>query len=426
MQDDVLLLDDFADAHDMHSIIQGGLIPGRKSQEGQAVSVFHSRQPDVRQSKSRRSSIRSRQTQNHGVLKYLESSPKYSILVRSEPRSNERIAVLSNPIARNRSSQQTTCDLRKWYTWRLEGIHTAKYINPQGYYSRQIQDPPDPEARKSTDHDSEQSVQYRKTCRSLLEDTRRKHPEESQRGKYRETCRGNVDYRIPFIPHSTVQKEDLNRKEIVKRLIQQFENHPNRHSLIQDLNKTEEFNPFSEKLKELITSMGNTEYFELCGTSSEIQCPDCALYLEAGIIYWTCGKCMQPTQKDRQLNKARYDVLSIPGYVIQKNPTHGARHGQSVRQCMNYKAHDMRRKARKHKSGGYKTFLERWHDDDKYRKSLSDIRWTEEQIIHFDAIALEDHSCAATWQERSRNGKSWKVSLNAESIQRTIESAQWL
>ena len=110
-----------------------------------------------------------------------------------------------------------------------------------------------------------------------LEDTRRKHPGESQRCSYRESCRGNVDYRIPGIPHSIVQKEDSNRKETVKRLIQQFQNHPNRDSLIQDLNKLEEFNPFSEKSKEFISSMDNTEYFELCETSCKIQCLDCAL-----------------------------------------------------------------------------------------------------------------------------------------------------
>ena len=108
------------------------------------------------------------------------------------------------------------------------------------------------EARKSTDHQSEQSV------------------------KYRETCRGNVDCRIPGFPHSTVQKEDSNLKDIIKRLTQQFENHPNQDSLTEDLRKTEEFNPFREKSKELITSLGNTEYFEFCETSSEIQCPDCA------------------------------------------------------------------------------------------------------------------------------------------------------
>ena len=100
---------------------------------------------------------------------------------------------------------------------------------------------------------------------------------------------------------------------------------------------------------------------------------------------------MQPTERNRQLNKARYDVLLFPGYVIKKNPTHGARRGPSVRLCMYNKAHDMLRKARKHKSGGCKTIMERWHDDDKYRKSLSDIGWTEEHIIQYDAIALEDH-----------------------------------
>ena len=76
----------------------------------------------------------------------------------------------------------------------------------------------------------------------------------------------------------------------MKRLIQQFENLPSRDSLIEDLNKTEEFNPFSEKSKELITSMGYTEYFELCEISTKIQCTHCSLYWEAGIVYCTCGK----------------------------------------------------------------------------------------------------------------------------------------
>ena len=83
----------------------------------------------------------------------------------------------------------------------------------------------------------------------------------------------------------------------------------------------------------------------------------------------------------------------------------------------------MLKKARKHKSGGYKNILDRWHDDDKYRKSLSDIGWTEEQIIQFDAIALEDHSYVATWQERCRNEKSWKKIFECRGYSRGIESA---
>ena len=109
--------------------------------------------------------------------------------------------------------------------------------------------------------------------------------------------------------------------------------------------------------------MCNTEYFELCEISSKRQCFDCSLYWEVGIVYCTCGKCMQPSGRNRQLNKARYDVLSIPCYVNQKNPTHGARHGPFMRQCMYYNAHAMLKKARKHKNGGYKNNLDRWNND---------------------------------------------------------------
>ena len=124
-------------------------------------------------------------------------------------------------------------------------------LAPNLHHGRQ--DLSNPEARTSADHQGEQSAKYAETLRS----------------RYKETCRGNVDCRIQGIPHSTVQKEDSNCKDIVKRRIQQFENHPNRDSLIEDLNKIEEFNLFNEKSKELITSMGNTEYFELCEISSK-------------------------------------------------------------------------------------------------------------------------------------------------------------
>ena len=122
------------------------------------------------------------------------------------------------------------------------------------FYSRRIshhgrQDLSNPEARTSADHQSERSA------------------------KCEETRRDNVDYRIQGIPHSTVQEEGSNRKDTIKRLIQQFANHPDRDSLTQDLNKTEKFNPFSEKLKEMITSMGNTECSELCETSSKHTLP---------------------------------------------------------------------------------------------------------------------------------------------------------
>ena len=75
------------------------------------------------------------------------------------------------------------------------------------------------------------------------------------------------------------------------------------------------------------------------------------------------------------------------------------------------------RQARQPKHGGYKIIWERWHNDDNYRKSLSEIEWTEELIILYDELALEDHSYIATKEERTRNEKSRVLKLNKEGVQ---------
>ena len=64
-------------------------------------------------------------------------------------------------------------------------------------------------------------------------------------------------------------------------------------------------------------------------------------------------------------------------------------------------------------------FLERWHKDDRYRKSLSDIGWTEEQINNMTQLHWK---IIPTWlelqkAERSPNEKSWEISLNREGMQ---------
>ena len=115
-----------------------------------------------------------------------------------------------------------------------------------------------------------------------------------------------TEFQVYFTQPSRKKTRIANRQKTDSTVRESPEPGP---SLMQNLNKTEEFNPFSEKSKELLTSMGNTENFELCESSSKIQCPDCALYWETGVMYCTCGKCMQPTQRNRQLNRARYEVL---------------------------------------------------------------------------------------------------------------------
>ena len=92
-----------------------------------------------------------------------------------------------------------------------------------------------------------------------------------------------------------------------KKLIQQSEKHPNRYSLIHDLNKTEEFNPFSEKSMELITSMGNTEYFELCETSSKIQSMPWLSFIlgKRTFFYCTCGPLHAAYRKESTVEQGK-------------------------------------------------------------------------------------------------------------------------
>ena len=63
-----------------------------------------------------------------------------------------------------------------------------------------------------------------------------------------------------------------------------------------------------------------------------------------------------------------------------------------------------------------------WKDDTKITNtvSLSKTGWTEEQIIQYDELALEDHSYIATRGERDRNEKSWVLTLNEEGAQRPM------
>ena len=98
------------------------------------------------------------------------------------------------------------------------------------------------------------------------------------------------------------------------------------------LRKEPTISPFTEKSQELIRSMGNTEYFEMCEITSKIQCQDCSRYWEIGKENCTCGTCLRPSQNNRKLHKDRFDVLSIPNNVVKKRLSHGARHGPTERQ----------------------------------------------------------------------------------------------
>ena len=52
------------------------------------------------------------------------------------------------------------------------------------------------------------------------------------------------------------------------------------------------------------------------------------------------------------------------------------------------------------------------------------LGWSEERIIQYDEIALEDQSHIATKEEGSRNGELRDTIIECRGYTRTIESAQ--
>ena len=96
------------------------------------------------------------------------------------------------------------------------------------------------------------------------QDARSSWEPSSDSNSYGETCN-----RIAGVPLSVVEPQNTIRENQVKRLIEKFENHMNKNSLIQDLRQTDKINKFSQESQDLIADMNNTEIFELGENSSK-------------------------------------------------------------------------------------------------------------------------------------------------------------
>ena len=75
-----------------------------------------------------------------------------------------------------------------------------------------------------------------------------------------------------------------------------------------------------------------------------MQCSECLLYWNQGIVYCTCGHLLRENESSRHLHQWRLDALSIPNYVIKKERPHGARHGKTEAQKEHFIAHNARKR----------------------------------------------------------------------------------
>ena len=129
------------------------------------------------------------------------------------------------------------------------------------------------------------------------------------------------------LPHAVgKQAENFRVREFVKKI----ESHPHRRALQADLQQNNAYNPLSEKSKKMIQDMGNVELFELCETIPKVQCSECLLNWNQGIVYCTCVHLLRENQSSRGILRWTLDLLSIPNYVIKKGRPN--RHGKTEEQ----------------------------------------------------------------------------------------------
>ena len=206
----------------------------------------------------------------------------------------------------------------------------------------------------------------------------------------------DIDFRVSGLPHAVVkQAENFRVRELVKKI----ESHPHRQALQADLQQNNAYNPFSEESKKMIRDMGNVELFELCETIPKVQCSECLLYWNQGIVCCTCGHLLRESESSRHLQQRRLDALSIPNYVIKKGRPRGARRGKTEAQKEHFMAHNARKRCIKKNFEG---IHDRFQKDLTYRDSQLRIGWTEEKCIEMDELAQKNFTYRPSPEEFER------------------------
>ena len=151
----------------------------------------------------------------------------------------------------------------------------------------------------------------------------------------------DIDFRVSGLPHAVVKQAETFR---VRELVKKIESHPHREALQADLQQNNVYNPFSDDSKAVIREMGNAELFELCETIPKVQCSECLLYWNQGVIYCTFGHLLDESESSQIFHQWRLDALSIPHCVTRMGRPRGARHGKTEAQKEHFVAHNVRKR----------------------------------------------------------------------------------
>ena len=192
--------------------------------------------------------------------------------------------------------------------------------------------------------------------------------------------------------------------EHLRELVQRIENHPHRPALHADLQQNNVYNPFSEKFEGDGPRIGNVELFELCETTRKVQCSQCLLCSNQGIVYCTCGQCLIYSASRRNFDKLRLDAISILDYVMKALPMVLDTERPKYKEKTTRLGMRGRDAARMSKSQGdhFTGIHDRFLRDPVYCESQLAIGWSEQQCKEWDELSNGDHTYKLTPEERRR------------------------
>ena len=201
-----------------------------------------------------------------------------------------------------------------------------------------------------------------------------------ERGRPVKVEEHDIDFRVAVLSQAVAKEaEHLRVQELVKKI----ESHPHREALQADMQQNNVYNPLSNNSKKMIREFGDVELFELCETIPKVQCAQCLLCWNQGIIYCTRGQFLVESESRRKFHKLRLDALSFPHHVIKKGRPRGARHGKTEEQKEYHIAWNAWKRCCKrvdsqgeHCKGIHDCFLR----DQVYRESQLFIGWTEQKV----------------------------------------------
>ena len=188
----------------------------------------------------------------------------------------------------------------------------------------------------------------------------------------------DIDFRVSELPHAVVKKaENFRGRELIKKT----ESHLHRETLQADWQQNNSNNPFSEESKVMIREMDNVELLELCDKIQKVQCSECLLHWNQGVIYCTCGHLLKESESSQDFHQWR---------------------SKTEAQQEHFAAHNTRRRCLKKNFEG---IHDRFQRAPVYRDSQLKIGWTKEKCIETDNLAKENDSYCPSSEEYERYEK---------------------